>query len=137
MRFSASAIGVVTGSDMQVVYDQGSNARLIVLLLGNHAHRPVQICCCGKTEDQHTRHLKPAPANLLYEMADFITNLPLEVIQQIASLCSLRDVVSLSWTCRKLRPLCHDHFVLQWCFLNQVSRRTGNAWQYPLHLTFF
>jgi len=52
-------------------------------------------------------------------MANF-THLPLEVIQQVASLCSFRDVVAIRRTCRLFNDACDDVFVSQWCFLNQV-----------------
>ncbi|KAK4450420.1 hypothetical protein QBC34DRAFT_437262 [Podospora aff. communis PSN243] len=53
-------------------------------------------------------------------MADYMTRLPSEVIQQVASLCSFRDVLAIGWTCRQFRRACEDAFVLQWCFLNQI-----------------
>jgi len=65
-------------------------------------------------------HLTKRASSLDSKMADFFTRLPLEVIQQIASLCAFRDVLAMGWTCRKFRRACDDPFVLQWCFLNQV-----------------
>ncbi|KAK0624362.1 hypothetical protein B0T14DRAFT_517923 [Immersiella caudata] len=53
-------------------------------------------------------------------MADYITRLPLEVMQRIASLCQFRDVIALSRTCRQFRHIAGDTYVLQWCFLNQI-----------------
>lgn len=78
----------------------------------------------GKTtKGQQARHLNPSKrvSRPVDKMADFVTRLPLEVIQQIASLCAFRDVLSIGWTCRKFRRACDDPFVLQWCFLNHVS----------------
>jgi hypothetical protein len=53
-------------------------------------------------------------------MADFITRLPLEILQQIASLCSFHDILALDRTCRQFHAACADSFVFQRCFLNQV-----------------
>ncbi|KAK0648124.1 hypothetical protein B0T16DRAFT_112814 [Cercophora newfieldiana] len=74
--------------------------------------------------DQQCRFLvRMLPSPSTDSMTDFISNLPLEIVQQIASLCAFRDVLSISRTCSQFRRACNDPFVWQWTFLNQVWRR--------------
>jgi hypothetical protein len=63
-------------------------------------------------------------------MVDYITRYPLEVIQRISSLCQFRDVIALGRTCRQLRRISDDTFVLQWCFLNQVAAPTSSTFRW-------
>ncbi|KAK1753660.1 hypothetical protein QBC47DRAFT_386879 [Echria macrotheca] len=54
-------------------------------------------------------------------MADLITPLPLEVLQHIASHCSLRGIFALDRTCRRFHAACSGTFVFQQCFVNHMQ----------------
>lgn len=50
-----------------------------------------------------------------------LTSLPLELIQKIASLCPLSDVLALCHSCRELYSICSHEFVMQESLINTVS----------------
>jgi hypothetical protein len=50
-----------------------------------------------------------------------LTSLPLELIQKIASLCPLSDVLALCHSCRELYNICSHEFVKQESLINTVS----------------
>ncbi|PKS08596.1 hypothetical protein jhhlp_004982 [Lomentospora prolificans] len=55
-----------------------------------------------------------------------LLNLPVEVLQRIAALCTLSDILHLSMTCRHLHATCHDNFVFQESFLQHMDTPISN-----------
>lgn len=68
-------------------------------------------------------------------MTRLIIELPLEVLQHIASSCPFRDVLAINRTCRRFRTACDDGFVFQQSFLNHVRRAAPSLRQLRAFLT--